>query len=280
MLRSIVTGFEGKQQGKTPLPTSAAPFSPGPEPSSRPAPGHKLLHDQDAFEAALALLAGRDAAFVATLLGDDGAPRLRRRDPGFAGLAWTIIGQQVSTASAAAIYGRLQARLGTVDAASVTGADDDALRNCGLSAGKLRTLRAVAAACAAGSLDFAALAAAEAEAAHAALVAIHGIGPWTADVFLLFCLGHADAWPAGDLALQEAVRLALALPVRPGTGELIALGERWRPHRGVAAHCLWAYYGAEKARAASAKAASVKSKTPTGRRAKRDRAKDDNEREP
>ncbi len=243
-----------------------------------PARDHQLLRDQDAFEAALALLADRDAAFVATVLGGGGPPRLRRRDPGFAGLAWTVIGQQVSTASAAAIYGRLEARLGTVDAATLNGASDEALRDCGLSAGKLRTLRAVAAACAGGALDFAVLAASGAEAAHAALVAIHGIGPWTADVFLLFCLGHADAWPAGDLALQEAARLALALPARPNAKELIALGERWRPHRGVAAHCLWAYYGVEKARAASLKAGSVKVGSvmaAPGRRPKRG-----NEREP
>ncbi len=201
-------------------------------------------------------------------MGGRGPPRLRRRDPGFAGLAWTIVGQQVSTASAAAIYGRLEARLGRVDAASLARASDEALKGCGLSAGKLRTLRAVATACVDGALDFAALAAAEAEVAHAALVAIHGIGPWTADVFLLFCLGHADAWPAGDLALQEAVRLALALPARPSARELVALAERWRPHRGVAAHCLWAYYNAEKARAASTKAATAP------RRAKRENGRD------
>ena len=83
--------------------------------------------------------------------------------------------------------------------------------------------------------------------AHAALVALHGIGPWTADIYLLFCLGHADAWPAGDLALQEAARIALGLRTagRQAHGQL---AEPWRPWRGVAAHLLWAYYHAVKRR--------------------------------
>ncbi len=88
----------------------------------------------------------------------------------------------------------------------------------------------------------------EAEAAHAALTAVHGIGPWTADIYLLACLGHADAWPAGDLALQEAVKLAFALPQRPNAKEMLALAEIWRPLRAVAARVLWTYYRAVKGR--------------------------------
>ncbi|MEI2735973.1 MAG: hypothetical protein V9G24_15050 [Rhodoblastus sp.] len=83
------------------------------------------------------------------------------------------------------------------------------LRGCGLSSPKMKTLRAIAHALESKSLDLDALAAMSAEEAHAALCAVHGIGPWTADIFLLFCLGHPDAWPAGDLALQEAARIAL-----------------------------------------------------------------------
>ena len=162
-----------------------------------------------------------------------------------------ILAQQVSTASAAAIFARVKTRFGALAAADLLAAGDDDLKLCGLSAPKMRTIRAIAAAVGSGALDFAAMATCEAEAAHAALVAIKGIGPWTADVFLLFCLGHADAWPAGDLALQEAARLALGLATRPTTPELVALGERWRPLRGVAAHCLWAYYGATRGRSAT-----------------------------
>ena len=195
-------------------------------------------------------LASTDAAFVAEILGDRPRPALRRRGPGLEGLAWIVVSQQVSTASANAIFGRLKARLDTFDAATIDAASDEDLRVCGLSSSKLRTLRAIAAAQSSGLLDFAALAVAEAESAHRALVAIKGIGPWTADIFLLFCLGHADAWPAGDLALQEAAKLALCLDARPNAGALQKLGERWRPYRGVAAHCLWAYYNAARARPA------------------------------
>ena len=86
------------------------------------------------------------------------------------------------------------------------------------------------------------------EAAHAALTAIHGIGPWTADIYLLSCLGHADAWPAGDLALQEAARVAFGLPSRPTAKEMQALAETWRPWRAVAARVLWTYYRTVKGR--------------------------------
>ena len=113
---------------------------------------------------------------------------------------------------------------------------------------KMRALRALARAVAVDGLDLAALGAMDAVDAHRALVAVSGIGPWTADIFLLFCLGHPDAWPAGDLALQEAAKLALGLEVRPDTRRLETIAERWRPWRGVAARMLWAYYRGVKRR--------------------------------
>ena len=88
----------------------------------------------------------------------------------------------------------------------------------------------------------------DADDAHAALTALHGIGPWTADIYLLFCLGHADAFPAGDLAVQEAARIAFGLRKRPDAKALTKIAEAWRPWRGVAAHLLWAYYHAVKKR--------------------------------
>ena len=88
----------------------------------------------------------------------------------------------------------------------------------------------------------------EADTAHAALMTLHGVGPWTADIYLLFCLGNADAWPAGDLALQEAARLAFGLKNRPYAKAMVKLAEAWRPWRGVAAHLLWAYYHVVKRR--------------------------------
>jgi DNA-3-methyladenine glycosylase II len=80
------------------------------------------------------------------------------------------------------------------------------------------------------------------------LVKLHGIGPWTADIYLMVCLGHADAWPAGDLALQEAARHALGLRTRPDAKKMVKLAEIWRPYRAVAAHLLWKYYGVIKGR--------------------------------
>ncbi len=214
-----------------------------------------MLEDQEAFARALEALRAQDAEVIDRLLhAGGGCPPLRRRAPGLEGLAWIIVSQQLSTASAAAIFGRLQAQLGAVNASSLASAGDDILRACGLSAPKIRTLRVLAAAVAEGALDFAALAALPAEAAHALLVALKGVGPWTADIFLLFCLGHPDAWPAGDLALQEAARLVLDLPTRPSEKALRAIGERWRPWRGVAAHLLWAAYNPLRAEAAAAAA--------------------------
>jgi DNA-3-methyladenine glycosylase II len=163
-------------------------------------------------------------------------------------LAAIVMGQQLSTASAAAILGRLEAAINPLDAKGVAAASDETLRACGLSTAKIRTLRAASEAVAAG-LDLPGLAEIDAEEAHEALVAIKGVGPWTADLYLLFCLGHADAFPAGDLALQEAARLALNLKTRPDAAKLEAIAERWRPHRGVAARMLWAYYRVAKARA-------------------------------
>lgn len=205
------------------------------------APGPPIL-DEAALAAAVVALRERDPEIVAAMLEIAGHPPLRRREPGFAGLAWIVVGQQVSTASANAIYGRLNAAFPTLDTAALGEADDETLRGCGLSSPKMKTLRAIAHALASKSLDLDALAGMSAEEAHAALCAVHGIGPWTADIFLLFCLGHPDAWPAGDLALQEAARIALNLKTRPDTKKLEEIGERWRPLRGVAARLLWAYY--------------------------------------
>ena len=213
-----------------------------------------VLADEASFADALVALGRLDGVLAHALREEGCTPRLRRRQAGFAGLAAIIVSQQVSTASANAIFGRLEARLPRLEATELLAIDDEGLRLCGISAPKMRTLRAVAAAVKDGQLDFAALASGPADAAHAALCAIKGIGPWTADIFLLFCLGNADAWPAGDLALQEGARLVLGLPDRPDAKALTAIGERWRPYRGVAAHCLWAYYGAMRARPATLEA--------------------------
>jgi DNA-3-methyladenine glycosylase II len=112
----------------------------------------------------------------------------------------------------------------------------------------MRAMRALAQAIVRDGFDLLGLGALVAEEAHRALVAIKGIGPWTADVFLLFCLGHPDAFPGGDIALQEAAKLALGLKERPDARRLEEIAERWRPLRGIAARMLWAYYRAARQR--------------------------------
>ena len=169
-------------------------------------------------------------------------PPLRKREPGVEGLARIIVSQQLSTASAAAIWARLEARFPGTAPHEIAAASDDELRAPGLSVAKIRTLRAIAAAIQDKSLPIGRLHDMPAEEAHALLTAVKGIGPWTADIYLLFCLGHPDAFPARDLALQEAARLAYGLDERPKEKEFVALAEQWRPWRGVAAKVLWAYY--------------------------------------
>jgi DNA-3-methyladenine glycosylase II len=170
-----------------------------------------------------------------------GNPPLRRHPPGFEGLARIIVGQQLSIASAEAIWGRLIRAVRPMKHEAFLALTDDELRAAGLSRGKVRTLRAVSSAMENG-LDLEALAGAPEGDVHEALTAVPGIGPWSADIFLLFCLGRADAFAAGDLALQTAVRDALNLKERPSREALLSIAERWRPWRGVAAHMLWADY--------------------------------------
>jgi len=169
-------------------------------------------------------------------------PALRRRAPGFAGLAQIIVGQQLSTASANAIWNRMSEAFDPFHHDSIRGATAARLGKLGLSAAKIKTLKLLAAEIRSKRLDLESLGELEADEAHRILTALHGVGPWTADVYLLFCLGQADAWPAGDLALQDAVRLGLNLDSRPTTKEMTALAEIWRPYRGAAAHLWWAYY--------------------------------------
>jgi DNA-3-methyladenine glycosylase II len=208
------------------------------------------IHTEADLDAALAGLVAADAR-LAPVLETAGRPPLRRRAGGFKGLATIIVSQQLSTASAAAIWGRLETALDPLDPRSLLRARADKLRRIGLSAAKIRTLKAIARAIDRGELDLAALADCPADDAHRALIALHEIGPWTADIYLLSCVGHADAWPAGDLALQEAARLAFALKTRPSTKQMGPIAEAWRPWRGVAAWLLWTYYRAVKGRDAA-----------------------------
>lgn len=207
----------------------------------------ELIRDQTDLERGLKAVLAADPRFQ-PLMAMTGTPPLRRREGGFAGLVSIVVSQQLSTASAGAIWTRLTAAYAPFEPGQILRARAPRLARLGLSAPKIRALRAIAAAVDGGTLDLAALADLPADEAHAALTAVHGIGPWTADIYLLSCLGHADAWPAGDLALQESARLAFSLNARPTTKAMVALAEPWRPWRGVAARLLWTYYRAVKRR--------------------------------
>lgn len=171
-----------------------------------------------------------------------GAPPLRRRPPGFAGLVRIIVGQQVSVASANAIWTRCETVIKPMQARTITRLDDDTLRSAGLSRPKIRTLRAVSDAVVTGLLDLKPSQCIRDEEIHSSLTAVSGIGPWTADLYLLACLGRPDTFAAGDLALQVAAQYAFELDNRPTPDELLALAETWRPWRAVAARLLWSYY--------------------------------------
>lgn len=216
--------------------------------AARPKPLPRIIADESDVRDGVRALRRKCAIMrrVHDLAGD---PPLRRRPAGFEGLARIIVGQQVSVASATAIWGRTAAACAPFEPHILLALEDKHLVGAGLSRGKIRTLRAIATACGNG-LDLTRLDGLSEEEIHDALTEIVGIGPWTADVFILFCLGRADGWAPGDLALQVAIQRALELAERPGKEEMMEIAERWRPWRGVAARLLWAYYAALKQRAA------------------------------
>lgn len=168
-------------------------------------------------------------------------PPLRTLTPDLAGLVWIVNSQLISVAAAKAIHGRLEAALGRLDLATLSAAPDEVFRAAGLSRPKLRTVRALCAAVESG-LDLDGLKQMEEADARAALLRVSGVGPWTADVFLLFAHGRPDAFPGGDIAVQAALKEAFDLSARPDRLAAEALAEGWRPLRGVAAQLLWAYY--------------------------------------
>jgi len=170
-----------------------------------------------------------------------GVPEWRVRAGGYAGLARIIAFQQLSTKAAGTIWGRVETLVGKVTPASVLAADIDALRACGMSRPKISHIRSIATAIEDGSLNLRRVARASDADAQAELVAVKGIGPWTADVYLMFALGRWDVFPHADIGLSEAYRMITGERKRHPPKKFLKTGERWRPYRGVAAHMLWAY---------------------------------------
>ena len=206
-----------------------------------------LIETAEDIARGLKALRSLDPALI-PLIEAAGELPLRRRAPGFQGLAQIIIAQQVSVASAAAIQARFERAFPPETFARLAEAGDAEFRACGLSAPKIRTIRACAIEVFQNGLELEALGSLPAEEVKARLTAIKGIGPWTADVFMLFCLGHADAFAPGDLALQEAARIAFRMRQRPDAEKLAMRSRKWRPWRAVAARLLWQYYRVIKTR--------------------------------
>ena len=203
----------------------------------------RIIRGPECVAEGAAWLAGREPRFAEALVAVGELP-LRRTEEGFGRLLQAIVGQQVSTASAAAIWARLEAA-GMTDPAAVAEAGEERLRALGLSRQKAR----YAAALAAAGVEYDALQDMPDAEVVRVLTAVPGIGVWTAEIYAMFSLGRADAFAAGDLALQEAARTLFRLEARPSERVLRGMAEAWSPWRSVAARILWAWYRVEKGRA-------------------------------
>lgn len=196
---------------------------------------------QEDLNAGIDALAAIEPGF-ARALGHAGYPEPRIRSTGYTTLLRTIVGQQVSVAAATSIWNKLEASFGDgCPATVIAAAEFDALRACGLSGQKQGYAKSLAQLVLDGDLKFDALPADDEE-AIALLTKVKGIGRWSAEIYLLFAEGRRDIWPAGDLAVQEAVGRILGLPERPKEKETRLLAEKWRPHRGAAAIFSWHCY--------------------------------------
>lgn len=207
----------------------------------------RIIRTHDDVAAGLEGLVMLDARLEAVIAKAGPVP-LRRTDPGYRGIANIIVSQMVSKASADAIWQRLERMLGEITAPAVIAMTDEQCRLAGLSRAKAEALHRVAQAVVSGALDLDAVCSLEAALAIHELTAIKGVGRWTAEVYLLFCAGHPDVFPVGDVALQNAVGHALALEVKPTARELDGLTQVWAPWRSVAARLFWAYYAREMRR--------------------------------
>lgn len=202
----------------------------------------RIIHSLDCVAEGAEWLGRHEPAF-ARARALVGALPLRREEDGFAALLRAIVGQQVSVASARAIWGRLE-NMGLTEAEVMAAAPDADLRAAGLSRQKARYGRALAQA----GIDFSALRGVPDVDVVRSLVAVPGIGVWTAEIYAMFALGRADVFAPGDLALQEAARMLFGLEARPSEKALRAMAEDWSPWRSVAARILWAYYRFAKER--------------------------------
>ena len=202
-----------------------------------------MVRTVNSLHASLDALAEREVAF-AKVLETHGRPEPRASDPGVETLLRTIVGQQVSVAAARSMWNKLADKFGQpVDLKTLLAANDEEMREAGMSRQKAGYLRSLAGLVLSGELDLAHLPVDDDE-AIAELIKIKGIGRWSAEIYLLFAEGRHDIWPAGDLAVQIEIGKLLGLEGKPSEKQLRELAEPWRPHRGAAAVLAWHSYNA------------------------------------
>ncbi|WP_037081732.1 DNA-3-methyladenine glycosylase family protein [Neorhizobium vignae] len=205
-----------------------------------------IIRDHSDIQAGLEALIALDPR-LGPIVEASGPVPLRLNEPGFSGLASIVVSQMVSRASAEAIWRRITAA-GPVTADGYRALDPAVIATFGLSRAKAATLLHLSTAISDGHFDLASVSALETAEAIRQMTALPGIGPWTAEVYLMFCGGHADIFPAGDVALQAAVAHAFGLEARPSSRSLAAAAGIWSPWRSVAARLFWAYYAAKMRR--------------------------------
>ncbi|MFN0194724.1 MAG: DNA-3-methyladenine glycosylase family protein [Aestuariivirga sp.] len=201
----------------------------------------KIIATEADIEEGLSWLLTVEPRF-ARVVETHGRPSLRREDSGLAGLLRIVTDQLISLKAGEAIWKRLEAELHPFEPERLARRREATLMRIGLSGAKARCFIACARAAAKGEIDFVHLHTLSDAEAIAALTALPGIGPWTADIYLLSNMGRADSWPAGDLALQAAAHDLLGLSARPDHKSLLQIAEPWRPWRAVAARLLWSHY--------------------------------------
>ena len=237
------TGLEPGQAWVTsdnPMETRADSRTLGPLPRAGMHPVVERL-DEETFAEACLLLAGEDEP-LGVVVSDHGIPPFWSRRPGFATLVLFILEQQVSLESGAAMYRRLAELTGEVTPASVIAAGETGLRSIGVTRQKTRYLLDLAELVVDGELDLEEIRTLHADEARRRLLAIRGVGPWTADVYLLSALRHPDVFPVGDRALQVGMAEVLGLSAVPNTEEMLILAHSWRPVRAAAARLIWHAY--------------------------------------
>jgi len=222
---------------------------------------HRIATPADLDRAVAALIAA-DKRLHAVIERAGKPPHRHRRQHGFEALVEIVVSQQLSTAAADTIFGRVKQKVVPFDPATLIATDAEILRACGLSAPKQKHMKSIAGAILDGTLDLKRIRHMADEDARTHLTAIKGIGPWTADIYLMSSLGRADIWPVGDVALQAAVARALKLRKRPNEKAMEKLSKSWRPYRTIAARVFWIHEDGirREKREAEARAKAAKKK--------------------